>query len=132
MKTIIAILLFAGSVAAQSAVPCPVMPAGTLCISQQAGNAAFQNARELDATKQKVAVLEDAIKQKDTDIRLVQDTAAKNTVSITQALHDTELKLATSTGQLIASEAEKTRLIAILELALRNTHKRKYGLINLF
>jgi hypothetical protein len=37
---------------------CPVMPAGTICLTQAAANQAAANARELEATKEKVTVLE--------------------------------------------------------------------------
>lgn len=126
------LFLFALSAAAQTTAPCPVMPAGTLCVSQQAGNVAVSNAKELEATKQKVTILEDALKQKDADILLVQQTAAKNVADLTAALHSTELKLATATGQLIGTDAERVRLIAMLEAAMKNTKKRKYGLVNIF
>jgi len=129
---IIAFLLVLWPVAAFSQVPCPPMPVGTVCISQQAANAAASNARELAATKEKVAVLEDALKQKDASIQELKDTNAKNVADLKDALNKTEVQLATKTGELVGSEAEKTRLLAIIDVLLKSTRPKKVGLINLF
>jgi outer membrane lipopolysaccharide assembly protein LptE/RlpB len=109
---------------------CPEMPTGTLCISQAAGNAAAQNARELAATKDKVAVLEAALADKDKSIAELKAAGERNVVDLTAALHKTEIELATKSGQLIGAEASVTRCTAITDLLLKSVRPKKFGIIN--
>lgn len=115
---------FVGNVSAQSPCAGVVMPAGTLCISQEAGNAAAENARELAATKEKVVVLEQALVDKDKIIADNKDTAAKNEADLRKQLHKTESDLSLVTGQLIAKEAELNRNILVIDVLLKNTRKK--------
>jgi nucleotide-binding universal stress UspA family protein len=124
------VLLFVSAAVAQSG--CPVMPAGYLCITQEAGDRAASNARELAATRDKVVVLEAALIEKDKNTEEIRAAAAKNEADLKAALHRTEVELATKTGQLIGSEAEKTRMLATIDVLLKYARPKKIGLINLF
>lgn len=114
------------SLAASAQSPCDgvVMPAGTICISQAAGNAAAENKQELDATKAKVGVLTEALTEKDKIIESVRATASKNEADLKAALTNTQTDLATKTGQLIGSEASNVRHLAIIDLLLKQTRKK--------
>lgn len=118
-------LIFVSAMSALSQSPCSTvqMPAGTICISQQAANKAAENARELEATKGKVTVLEDAIKVKDQQITDLRSTSGKNEADLKEALHKTEVELAKVTGQVIQLEADRVRWTAVIDLALKNTRK---------
>ncbi|MEO8649812.1 MAG: hypothetical protein ABI539_11660 [Acidobacteriota bacterium] len=122
------VLLFVSSAAAQ----CPVMPAGFLCITQEAGDRAAANSRELAATKEKVGVLEAALVEKDKNTAEIRAAAEKNVADLKDAMHRTELELATKTGQLIGSEASNTRCLATVDVLLKYARPKKIGLINLF
>lgn len=100
-----------------------------VCISQAAANVCAANSRENVALKEKIAVLESALTEKDKSIAELQDANRKNVADLTKALHETEVKLATATGQLIGTEAEKTRLLAIIDILLKNSRKKSIGLI---
>lgn len=129
---ITAFLLILCPVAAFCQSACPSMPAGTVCISQEAANVAAANARELAATRGKIAVLEEAVKQKDANAEELKDANAKNVADLKDALSKTQIELAAKTGQLIGAEAEKTRMSAMIELLLKYARPKKFGLINLF
>jgi ABC-type transporter Mla subunit MlaD len=106
------------------------MPAGTLCITQAAGNAAAENRRELDATKEKVIVLTDALTEKDRIIADVRATAGKNEADLKEALTRTQTELATKTGQLVGCETMNVRQTAIIEVLLKHVRPKKIGIIN--
>lgn len=101
-----------------------------VCISQSAANVCAANSRENSALREKIGVLEAALLEKDKSIAELRDAGSKNVADLTKALHETEIKLATATGQLIGVEAEKTRLLAIIDFMLKNGRTKKYGLIN--
>lgn len=124
--TVFLTLFLTGSVAVRSQSPCDgvQMPAGTLCISQAAGNVAAENKRELDATKQKVIVLESALADKDKLIAEIKAVGVKNQADLTAALHKTEVELATKTGQLIGAEAANVRSLAIIDVLLKGQKKK--------
>jgi hypothetical protein len=107
-------------------------PQDKICISVEAANKARENALELQATKEKAAVLETALTEKDKSIAELRETARKNEADLKERLHKTEVELATKTGQLIGAEAERTRLIAITEFLLKHGRVKKYGILNLF
>lgn len=122
------LVCFASAVSAQS--NCPPMPVGTVCISQTAANQAAENARELAATKDKAATLEQALKDKDATIAENKDAAEKNVADLKKALHDTEISLATATGQLIKCEANDVSNRAIIQVLVQNYKARsRIGLI---
>lgn len=108
---------------------CPTMPAGTFCLTQEQANKVAENKRELDATKAKVDVLQQALLDKDTIIGNLKDTNEKNTADLKVALHDTEVKLATSTGQLIEMQADRVRWTAVIDVLIKSTRKKSIGLI---
>lgn len=127
---VIAVLfLFAIGARAQQ---CPVMPVGFLCITQEAANAAAANARELVATKEKAAVLEAALAEKDKNTDEIREAARKNEAELKDRLHQTEVELANKTGQLIGAEASITRCLAVQEVLLKFARPKKIGLFNLF
>lgn len=133
MKILISIVLIlaaaAFSLAQELVSQCP---AGLVCISQAAANRASENARVLEATRQKVGVLEDALKSKDESIRALRETAAKNESDLREALKRTEIELATKTGQLISRESEVVRQSAIIQAMIPMLRKKRIGLINIF
>lgn len=95
-------------------------PANFVCITQEAANRAAQNARELEAQKQKVIVLESALVEKDKNVAEIQLAKDKNEAELKAALTETQTKLATATGQLIGAEATNVRLTAIIDFMLKN------------
>lgn len=95
-----------------------------VCISQAAANKAAENARVIPTLESKIATLEDALKQKDTSITELKDANRQNVADLTERLHKTEVELATKTGQLIATEANQTRQLAIIELLTKKVGKR--------
>jgi septal ring factor EnvC (AmiA/AmiB activator) len=107
-------------------------PTGLICLTQAQANAARDNALELAATKEKIAVLEDALKTKDESIAELQKTNGQNIADLKEAIKRTEVALAEKTGQLIAKEAELTRNTAIIQAMIPMLRKKKIGLINLF
>lgn len=110
----------------------PECPAGKVCISQEAANKAAENARELEATKEKVKTLEGALVKKDESIREAQETARKNEADLREQLHKTEVELALKTGQLISKEAEAVRNLALIDLLLKQTKKKRNAVITIF
>ncbi len=126
------LVYFAFTISANAQSPCSgvEMPAGTLCITQAAGNAAAENRRELDATKEKVIVLTDALTEKDRIIADVRATAGKNEADLKEALTRTQTELATKTGQLVGCETMNVRQTAIIEVLLKHVRPKKIGIIN--
>ena len=123
MKTLSGIFLviiclgFGAAVSAQCP-PKEQMPAGTVCITQEAANVSAANVRELAATKEKIIVLQDGLIARDKTIAENKVTADKNEADLKAQLHKTEVDLALKTGMLIKAEqqhnddqAEKKQLI---------------------
>lgn len=102
---------------------CTTQP-GYVCLSQAAANKAAENARELEATKQKVTVLEGALAEKDKSITELKATAQKNETDLKLALADTQAKLAQKTGEVIQMEADKVRWTAVIDVLLKNSRKK--------
>ena len=100
-----------------------------VCISQSAANVCAANSRELSAIREKVVVLESALIEKDKSIQELKDANQKNVADLTKALHETETKLATATGQLIGAEAMVVRLTAVIDFMLKNGRQKCNGLI---
>lgn len=126
------IVTFLGVGTALSQAATSQCPSGLVCLSQQAANQAAANARELEATKQKVSVLETALTDKDKSIQELKETNDKNVADLKDAMHKTEIELASTKGQLIGAEAQVTRQTAIIDLLLKYARPKKIGLINLF
>jgi len=83
-----------------------ICPENMICLTQQQANIAAQNARELQAQREKVAVLESALKSKDETIAELQKTNQENVSALKEAIARTERELALKTGQLIGAENE--------------------------
>lgn len=133
MKWLLLIVLtFVSALSVNAQVTASPCPLGLVCISQMAANQAAANARELEATKQKVAVLEIALTEKDKSIQELTELNRQNTAALTDRLHKTEIELASTKGQLIGAEAQVTRQTAIIDLLLKYARPKKIGLINLF
>ena len=115
---------------AQTACSGVVMPPGTLCITQAAGNVAAQEHRELAAERDANAVLKQALLDKDKSISELQDTNRKNVADLTDRLHKTEVDLATKTGEGISKDAEIVRLTASFQFLLEHGRVKQNGLIN--
>lgn len=99
-------------------------PVGFVCISQAAANKAAENARELEAQKEKIKVLEDALVQERKSTEEFKVVNAKNVSDLTLLNNDLTVKLAQATGQLIEKDATITRQTAILEVLVKNTRKK--------
>lgn len=122
MKILLAItFVFCVSISGTAQSTCPT---GFICLTQEQANIAAQNAKDVVLQKAQIVVRDDALKEKDKSIQEVKDTAAQNVADITARLHASENALATSTGQLIGSEAEKVRLLAIIDALLKMTRKK--------
>lgn len=123
-KRLLAVIIFIFVLSVVSQAQCPVMPSGFVCLSQQAANVAAENARELAATKDKVAIVEAGMIEKD---KILADTKAEDLKSINDlkaALTKTQTNLGTATGQLIGAEAMNVRLTAIVDVLLKNTRAK--------
>lgn len=124
------ILIFGLSINAQTA-KCPVMPKGFLCITQEAGNEAVQNNRELIAKDAKIVILEQGLKTKDEEIVAVQRVAADNQAKLIDQIHSTETSAAQVNGQLIECKARQTLDAVLVEYLVKNQRSKQQGLINL-
>lgn len=130
LLTIVFVLAAAAISFAQEAVyQCPP---NLVCISQAAANKAAENARELAAQKEKAAVLENALREKDKSIEELKQTNASNVGDLKEALRKTEIELARLSGQLTARESEVVRQSAIITALLPMVRKKKIGIINIF
>lgn len=101
----------------------------TVCISQSAANVCAANSREIVALREKIAVLESALLDKDKSIEEVKETNRLNVVDLTKAMHETEVKLATATGQIIQLEADRVRWVGVIDILIKNSRKKSIGLI---
>ena len=123
------VFLFSASMFAQQP-KCPVMPAGFLCITQEAGNQAKQDKIDNSLLKEKIAVLEAGMLEKDKSIAQIQKTADENTKKLEGTIHDGDVKLAEKTGQLIKCEAFAVRDAALIEYLVKNQRSKQQGLFN--
>jgi len=119
---ILVIALLIGAISAKA--QCPVMPAGLLCITQAAGNAAAENKRELDATKAAYEVAKAQLVEKDKIIEDNKQAATKSINELKQTISDTEVKLGTATGQVIQAQGEIVRDQAMIQFLLTNGRKK--------
>jgi Mg2+ and Co2+ transporter CorA len=104
-------------------------PPSLICLTQAEANAAAQNARELIATREKITVLESALKSKDDTIREIQETAKKNENDLREAIRRTESELSRTNGMLTAREAEVVRQSAIITAMIPMLRRKSIGLI---
>jgi hypothetical protein len=104
------------------------MPPGLLCITQTAGNNAAANARELEAQRQKVAVLEDALRQKDVTIAEWQETNRKNVEALTGQVTKATAEAAFEKGRNAELVADKVFWTEIIKLAVQNTRQKTNGI----
>lgn len=132
MKKIILILslMIGSSITMYSQCP-TIMPAGTLCITQAAGNIARDNAIEIPLLKEKIAVLESALEQKDISIKEIRETATKNETALREQNTKLLTDIATKTGQLITYEKIFVRDSATLEYLVKTARGKQNGLINI-
>jgi phage-related minor tail protein len=128
VAVLILLLLSATPILSQT-VECPP---NLVCISQAAANQAAQNARELEAQKEKNRVLETALADKDKTIDELRTTNAQNVADLKEAIKRTELELARTNGMLTAREAEVVRQSAIITAMIPMLRKKRIGLINIF
>lgn len=103
-----------------------------VCISQAAANVCRDNALLIPALNEKIAALEAKIKAQDETIAELKETNRKNVADLTDALHKTELSLATKTGELIGSQAQNVEQRALIQVLLQNVKKKRIALITLF
>ncbi len=107
-------------------------PQGYICLNQTQANIAAQNAREIQVQKEKVSVLESALKSKDESIAELKKTNDQNVADLREALKRTEIALAEKTGQLIARESEVVRQSKIIEAMIPMLRKKRIALITIF
>lgn len=125
MIRILFILGFVLVLTIAAAAQCPaVMPAGTLCITQAAGNQAASNTRELAAQKDKVAALTAESKAKDLSIDELKETNKKNVADLTKENTKLLVENAEKTGENIRLEAENTRLLTLVDVLMKYTRKK--------
>lgn len=93
-----------------------------VCISQEAANKCRDLAKENPALENKIKVLEQALKDKDA-------AHEKAIEKILKVLKDTEIKLATKTGELIKAENTNNDLLEILKAVLPRMRKKCNGLV---
>jgi hypothetical protein len=119
------IFLFAAGAYGQQ---CPVMPAGTVCISQSAANVAMANSRELAATKEKVAVLEEGLREKDKSIQELKDANQKNVLDLTIQLSKVTVEAALEKGRAEQCNADKVLWSAVIPVLVQNTRQKTNGI----
>lgn len=129
MKKLIVLISFVFALSAASYGQTVECPAGFVCISQAAANQAAENSRELAATKNKVAVLEQVLAEKDKSIAELKAANEQNVADLKRALHNTEIQLADKTGQLIKTEAQVVQQSAIIDFMLKNGRTKKFGIL---
>lgn len=106
--------LFAGAftVSAQEAPQCPVMPAGLLCITVDAGRAALEAG---DRAK--------ALEAENTELK------SKVIPSIKDALEHMRIEFARMSGENTALKTSAVRDAAIMDILIKHSRKKSIGLI---
>jgi hypothetical protein len=128
MKRLCAVflLVIAGCISAAA----QTCPQGMVCLSQAAANQAAQNARELDATRQKVTVLETALTDKDKIITEIQTKRDEAIGKLTDQNTKLMVDIAQKTGEIIKCDAFAVRDAALIEYLVKNQRSKQQGLIN--
>lgn len=98
-----------------------------VCISQTAANQCAANTRELAATKEKVAVLEAALVEKDKTIADLKTLNDKNVQDLTAQLMKVTAEAAHEKGMRVQLEADKVFWTEIIKIAIQNTRKKCAG-----
>jgi hypothetical protein len=109
--------------AAQEA-PCPPMPQGRLCISQEAGNEAAKNRRLVETQEQAIRDLEALIRVERETTRQVRETAAQNEATLKADAVKLISDLANVTGKLTGAEATIQMQNATVQFLLTNGRKK--------
>lgn len=122
--SVIFIAIFVASASAQ----CPVMPAGTVCLTQSAANVAMANSRENAALKEKIAVLEEGLKQKDVSIQELKDLNSKNVLDLTNQLSKVTAEAALEKGRAEQCNADKVLWSAVIPVLVQNTRQKTNGI----
>lgn len=102
---------------------CPTPP-GYVCITQAAGNVAAQNAKELEAQKEKVKILEDGLAAERKSIEELKVLNAKNIADLTLRINELSIQLADATGRLAEKDNTIIRQTATIEVLARNSRKK--------
>jgi monoamine oxidase len=110
----------------------PICPQNLVCISQAAANQAASNARELEATKAKVTVLETALTEKDKSIDELKTANKQNVADLTEQNTKLLTENGMLTGQVTELKADKVLWSAVIDTLIKNSRKKQVGLINLF
>lgn len=109
----------------------PGCPANFVCISQESANKAAQLARENPALIDEVKVLKAQLTEKDQIIADNKKAARDNEADLVRRLHETEVKLATATGQIIECRSDKTMYTGLIEYLTKNQKSKQNGVINI-
>lgn len=104
------------------------MPAGTICITQAAANAAAASARENAALKEKIIVLEDGLKAKDASIQELKDANSKNVLDLTNQLSKVTAEAALEKGRAEQCNADKVLWSAVIPVLVQNTRQKTNGI----
>lgn len=123
----LSVIILAAGVAASA--QCPVMPQGFICLSQSAANVAAANARENVALKDKIAVLEAGLTEKDKSIQELKDVNQKNVLDLTGQLNKVTADWAFEKGKNTSLEADKVLWTAVIDVLIKNSRKKSIGLI---
>lgn len=128
LPVIIAALLILWPLSAFSQARCPVMPSGFLCISQEAGNIAVQNARLVPALEAKVMAQEQGLSEKDKSIQELKDTNQKNVLDLSAQINKVTADWAFEKGKNTALEADKVLWTAVIEVLVKNSRQKTNGI----
>jgi hypothetical protein len=102
-------------------------PQGMICISQAAANQAAANARELEATKAKVTVLEVALTEKDKSIDELRTANKQNIVDLTAQNTKLLTENGMLTGQVTELKADKVMWAAVVDVLIKIGETQESG-----
>lgn len=105
-------------------------PSGYICLTQEAANVAAANVKTVTAQANEIQVLKDAVRDKDVSIAQVQAQAAVSAAKLQASIHQTEVDLATKTGQLTRCESDDVRNSAMIEFLVKNQRSKQQGVFN--
>lgn len=125
LSVIIFILLY---LAASASAQCPVMPSGFLCISQEAGNKAAENARLVPALEAKVKVVEEEVAAKDKTIAELKEVNRQNVQDLQGQIDKATAAAAFDRGRAEQCIADKVLWSAIIPVLVQNTRQKTNGI----
>lgn len=99
-----------------------------VCLSQSAANVCAANSRELVALREKVAVLESALVEKDKSIQELKDANHKNVLDLTTQLNKITADWAFEKGKNTSLEADKVLWSAVIEVLVKNSRQKTNGI----